>query len=644
MTQKVEIIERLGESAILLPSLLGDALAANDRLKVNLSCLQEAVRRAQSPSSKERIFPGSQADTGAEAHELEALASGAQLVDPEHLFAPGLHTLLTRIGDDLGVMLAPIEAAGDDPSRTFADRLAAARETIPVAETDQIELRAIDRLTSVRAGQESVHSLVMDLHKALNRLAADTAVETLDGAHVHALNDRDRRIIRAFMQGLNRTASLAFGHPGLGTTAIRAGGRLTIQNDIGTTDAHVLVVHIDANDVTITYADNHRPRAEFFIRLFAGRGVTWEPLAEQNAKGLEKDTFYLLNGRYVSGDDNALQSFLEFLGSRIVFLIDWNRARKALQIFVGTNTAIGLLAWAAEQDFGHRAFLELGGADLIFEAVDRGAAGRIRYGVRLDQALGVAECSAFLRNVLRTASQGLAAGRGVRLIRDEVQAELSRRFETAETSILTVLIRHLGLTRMLAVAIADLLATPCFWTASARRALAARAKRLEEKGDRLTIAARERAAKVHQADRLRLVIDEIENGTDSLEDCAFLLGLMPEPDMPMLKVEPLLGLSEIVIDSISNVVRAIEAASRLAEEQRSDATTSLQAIDAAVGAERLADTAMRDTLAAVVSEPSTDARALVLAFEITRALETATDHLSHASLSLRERVLEELAA
>ena len=46
------------------------------------------------------------------------------------------------------------------------------------------------------------------------------------------------------MAGLNRTAKLKFTHPGLATTATRAGGRLVIQNDIGTTDAHVIVIHV----------------------------------------------------------------------------------------------------------------------------------------------------------------------------------------------------------------------------------------------------------------------------------------------------------------------------------------------------------------------------------------------------------------
>ena len=236
------------------------------------------------------------------------------------------------------------------------------------------------------------------------------------------------------MRGLNRTAPLAFGHPGLGTTAVRANGRLTIQNDIGTTDAHVLVIHVEDKAVAITYTDNHRPRAKFFISLFEGQGVAWSPFAEENAAGLSVDVFYLLTGRYVSDDATAIEGFLEFLGSRIVFLIDWNKARKTLQTFVGDNNAIRLLTWAAAHDFGHRAFLELGGADLILEAVDRAAAGRIPYGVRLDEALGAPECVKFLEHVLRDTSQGLSAGRTARLIRDEIQADLSRRFETAESS------------------------------------------------------------------------------------------------------------------------------------------------------------------------------------------------------------------
>jgi hypothetical protein len=51
VTTKIAIVERLGEKAILLPSLLGEALAANDRIKTRLSVLQDAAARAQDPGS-----------------------------------------------------------------------------------------------------------------------------------------------------------------------------------------------------------------------------------------------------------------------------------------------------------------------------------------------------------------------------------------------------------------------------------------------------------------------------------------------------------------------------------------------------------------------------------------------------------------
>jgi hypothetical protein len=645
MTAKIGIIERLGEKAVLLPSLIGEALAANDRIKLRLSLLQEAALQAETPKRAARQFAVEQRAAGLGESSLDALVAGARRVGTARLFVPGVGPLLAGIGDDLAAMLAPLQAAQEAASRPLAERAAALKEAIPAAEGDQIDLGEIDRLTSASRGErDSVHLLVMDLHKAINRLAADTAVENLDGARVHSLGERDRRSVRAFMRGLNRTAPLAFGHPGLGTTAVQAGGRLTIQNDIGTTDAHVLVVHVDPKEVTVTYTDIHRPRAKFFMSLFEGKGVAWSPLAEQRAQGLGEEVFYLLTGRSACTDDEALDGFLDFLGSRIVFLIDWNKARKALQTFVGKNVAIALLAWSARHDLGHRAFVDLGGVDLVFEAIHRVAAGRIPYGMRLDEALGGEECEAFLRHVLRDTSQGLAAGHTARLIRDEIQADLSRRFETAESSVLTVLVRHLGLSRMLAERIAGVLAMPAATTAAERQALARRAKRMEEKADRLTVAARDIQAHIREAGMLRPVINEIDDTTDSLEECAFLVGLMPDAEAAAFGVAPLAHLAEIATDGVGQLIRALDAASRLPEGQRADAVTSLQSIDAVVAAERNADDAARETFAAFMSDAQSNARVLVLGIEIARALETATDHLLHAALSLRDRVLEELSA
>ena len=51
MPAKVEIVKRLGEQAVLLPSLIAEALNANDRIKLRLTMLQEAAAHALSVGS-----------------------------------------------------------------------------------------------------------------------------------------------------------------------------------------------------------------------------------------------------------------------------------------------------------------------------------------------------------------------------------------------------------------------------------------------------------------------------------------------------------------------------------------------------------------------------------------------------------------
>jgi hypothetical protein len=645
VTSKAAIIQRLGEQAVLLPSLLADALAANERIKLRLTLLQEAASHAQHPDQRPLTLEAERRAAGLDDARYDQMVVGARALSPDRILAPGVSALLVDTASDLSALLAPLQVSDGVVAQQFDDRLKAIRAALPHAENDELAVCDIDAITSASRGTaDSVHLLVMDAHKALNHLAAETAIESIDGAHVHHLEEADRGRIKAFMAGLNRTASLAFGHPGLETTATRVGKRLTIQNDIGATDAHVLVIHVEDEVVSITYTDVHRLRAKFFMALFEGQGASWSPLAEHSASGLAGgDVFYLMIGHFSSTDKVSLNRFLEYLGSRIVFLIDWNKARKALQTFIGKTSAIDVLTWAAMHDYGHRAFLELGGVDLIFEAVRRVAAGHIPYGARLDDTLGATESADFLRRVLRQTSEGLLAGRSIRLIRDEVQADLSQLFDTAEAAVLTVLVRHLGLSRMLASTLADGFAVGGFLLEAKRADLAIKSKRIEEKADQLTVTAREICARTHDASNLRLVIDEIENVTDVLDESAFLLSLFPQDDRATT-FDELAELSAIAIDGISHLVRAVEAASRLPQGHRSDAADSLQAIDAVIDAERRADEAQRGAFSAFMQRPATDARGLVLRLEIARALETATDHLAHAALSLRDRVLEELSA
>ncbi|HKH81308.1 MAG TPA: hypothetical protein VKA03_06830 [Methylovirgula sp.] len=641
MTEKIEIVECLGESAVLLPRLIAAAFAANDRIKLRLTLLQEAAARIQNPQRPAQEFSAERQATGLDDAEFDRLVMGAHALPEGRGVVPGAALLISGLSADLGAMLVPLTIARPETAHQFSERLAELQKHLPAAAGDQIDITAIaDMASASRERGDSVHLLVMDLHKELNRLAADTAVETIDGAKAHGVDEADRSRIRAFMRGLNRTAPLACGHPGLATTAVRSGARLTIQNDIGATDAHVLVINVEASSVTITYTDIHRSRTEFFIALFAGKDVAFNPLAERQAQGFERNMFFLLTGRFAAETTVRLEDFLEFLGSRIVFLIDWNKARKALQNFVGNTSAIELLLWAAEHDYGHRAFLELGGTDLVFEAVRHAAAGRIPYGARLDEVLGRNETADFLRNVLRETSRGFSAGCSLRLVRDEIQADLAQRLETAERALLVILVRHLGLSRMLADLLRDALSQEASPPIEARRSLVEQAKKLEAKGDRLTIYARDLAAKLSADAKLRFLIDEIDTVLDCLDEGAFLLSLMPDDS----HAAPLGGLAEITTEGVGNLVRAVEATMELPNGRRADAEDALRAIDATVIAEHRADDAERDAMRVLMTAPSDDARQLIATREIAHALEEATDHLSHAALSLRDRVLEELSA
>jgi uncharacterized protein Yka (UPF0111/DUF47 family) len=646
LTEKIGIVEQLGEKGILLPSLLGKALQANDRIKLRFSLLQEAIAQARNPRQNPPTFMAERHAAGLDDTLFDSTISGARALTGDEVLVPGSKDLLSGLRTDLAAMLAPIETADPASAQSFSNRLAVLSKSIPMPDGNTISSGDIPSMTSARRETgDSVHLLVMDMHQAINRVTAATAPETIDGAKVHCAEPEDRPRIKAFMSGVNRTKALAFGHPGLGTTAVRTGTRLTIQNDIGTTDAHVLVVHVEHRDVTVTYTDVHRPRAKFFISLFDGQKVTWGPVAERDAQGLgEEEIFYLLTGRFKADDEASLTYFLEFLGSRIVFLIDWNKARKALQTFVGRNGAISLLTWAAAHDHGHRGFLELGGVDLVFEAIRRVAEGRIPYGARLDNALGAAETEDFLRYVLQQTSRGLLAGRSARLIRDEIQADLSQRFETGETTLLMVVLRHLGLSRMLAGWLFDTLSMGGIAPAEDRRRIALHAKKLEEKADRLTLSARELAVRLHDSGKLRRLVDAVEDALDTLDECAFLLSLVPETEAANLLATPMAGLARLVVESVSYLVRAVEAAAQLPSGLRADASDSLRFIDVVLNVEHQADAAEREAMSACVAVASSDARSLVLGLELAQALETVTDHLAHAAFSLRDRMLEELSA
>jgi hypothetical protein len=176
-TMKARIIEQLGEVDVLLPSRIADGLAANDRAKVRMSALQSAAKRAGNPAAPPDDLSAESRVAGIDVGEIRTVVAAARTITPGTIAAPGLTGLIKALFEDTGIMVEAV-AAGDAAAGSMAaNRLSALKADVPTGQ-DEIETRRIVAITSLPdGGADSLHRLVMDLHKALNRLAATHAEE-----------------------------------------------------------------------------------------------------------------------------------------------------------------------------------------------------------------------------------------------------------------------------------------------------------------------------------------------------------------------------------------------------------------------------------------------------------------------------------
>jgi hypothetical protein len=308
---KSEIITQLGQTDILLPSLIAEGLSANIRVKARLSVLQAAGRHARDPSGASFDLADECRTADLDVMAMESLVNRAHLLAGERVTAPGLDGLENAIWDDVTTMIRAVEAADKAEGVAAREHLSAIRAANRPGSCDTVTLAQIAGLTRISgADGPGLHRLVMDLHKSLNGLAAEHAEEVLAGAHAYGLLPQDRPALEAFMRGVEATRKLKFDHPGLATTAMKSGSRLTIQNDIGETDAHVVVIAVESDAVSVTYTDVHLPRVKFFIGLLRDFPVQWTGFDRKSATGLgDEGAFYLVTGRHAA--DERRDAFLE---------------------------------------------------------------------------------------------------------------------------------------------------------------------------------------------------------------------------------------------------------------------------------------------------------------------------------------------
>lgn len=640
-----EALEDLDTSALGLPSLVTRGLEANERAKYLLSLLQAARNHADNPSQPSLSLSEERTAAGLADPELDTVVEQARRDAPDLYLIPGAGRLHRLLVESVQAMLDPFAAAPTAPDGRWVQpaRLASLVRGARQVGTDQVTGAYIDQLTSARRdGGDSMHLLVMDAHRDLLRLQAAITTQSVEGAAVYNLADGDAEMVAAFMAGLHETSPLRFDHPGLGTVATRAGSRLLIHNDLGTTRAHVVVLSVEGLMVRLTYSDIHPRRLEFFASLFESSGVRWSNAAAPSSKP-SPGQYQIATGLYQAHDGQALKDFLQLAGSRLVFVLDWNRARKRLSGFLPTKDAIGVLHWAADANVGHMAWLKLGGERLIYDAVELAAKVPARYGEPLIDVLGREQTLALTRFALRTATEGLLADKSARLILDELRVEVLRHVQASQRRLLDVRAEHATMVvecaRVLQAAMVRLGGPggPAFLGRAARRAAA-----LEHRADEVLIRQRQEGRRVEGSAAVTAMTATADDAIDALEEAVFLLTLLPPHAVEVVR-QTLEPVAATAVLTAREHFKAVQIARSLFDRPVDDDLEDfLVAVDQVSVLEHAADEADRSARASLVSDVP-DFRSLYLADGISRGVEDAIDALLRSTLGLRDHVLAALS-
>jgi len=635
--EKNLILDSLNERALLLPTLVNRALTANDRVKYRFSLLQAAQAHAEHPDTMTSNLRTERIAAGVQDVSLDQVVEGAERVANSRYRIPESSRIIHDAFADAAEMLEPLRAAETPGYDGFAQRLAAV--TVPDPNDDELLSETIRAITlGDREAGDSLHLLVMDMHRALNTLQTQLASETINGCDAYGIRNADHALIAAFMAGVNSTSPLKFDHPGLSATATRVGSKLVLQNDIGTTDAHVLVVHVAGRTVTTTYTDIHLPRLLFFQSLFEHYHVMWEDTRSRADRAMEGGMYHLCVGTYSARTNAQLRLYLDHLGSRLVFLIDWNRARKRLRLFVPRKAAISLLKWAADANIGHMAWLKAGGEQLIFDAMSFAYGGQLKPGDRLDDLLTEGRAVDFLQFNLKQALNGLNQGCPASLIADEIRTELASQVRSTEDALLDTALEHAGLI----VELADTVRATLEAAQAGRRqevaAMVERAKAWETAADQELNNARKILI---EGDHFTLqFMSAADDIADDLEEAIFHITLSPQA--PSASLTALNRLVEPVANASRELVKAL-AASRHARRgvPREDMDDFLQAVHMIRTMEHVSDLAEREVKQTLMAEPRPFADVFGVV-EAARNLEQAADGLLHVALLLHNHVMEQV--
>jgi uncharacterized protein Yka (UPF0111/DUF47 family) len=257
----------------------------------------------------------------------------------------------------------------------------------------------------------------------------------------------------------------------------------------------------------------------------------------------------------------------------------------------------------------------------------------MHFGDRLCDVLGDAETIAFLRFVFRAATDCMLAAQSHTLLQDRVRVALAGHFRNEERQLLGRAADHAGLVFELASLVRDGVQDDQGHAAKRAR----RAKRFEHDADRIVGDTREAVRRRPDYAVFLPLLEAADTAADALEDAAFLLELAPLEGKALAALQ---ALADILASASQEWIKALGHAGQIGRTTDGAETEDFLAAVARIGAlEHDADDAER-ALAAEAVKHASDFRQLHLFAAVGGKLEAAADALKHASLVLREHVLE----
>lgn len=646
---KDKAVESLGQQSLLLPAWITVALNANDRLKLLITLLQSANQHALMPEAKVLNWGKDFRSAGfVELDWVKDFATSAYLED-ESLIVSSQEIFFDNLQENLSLMARPVIELRDATNENLCARCEVWHSHLKKFSTAEgISNATITALThGDRKQNDSFHLLVMDLHKCINAIASTISTENIAGAHAWHVLPEDHARIEAFMHGLQRTAPLKFSHPGLDTAATRDDKRLLIQNDIGTNDAHVLVIEVRDKKIELTYSELHKGRFDFFRTMLENIGFEWqvfEPVitAELNAG----KPYYVGKATFLAKKETDLLQALYMVGSRIVFVIDWNRARKRLQHFVCKKVAIKLLTQSAESEYGHMAWLLAGGEKLVYQTMQSVASDAFRIGDRLDEVCGEHAAELFLEDLMRMCSAMLLDQQPTSLIADEARMLLvhvlrKRSFE------FDLLADHAAYCHALSQLLSQCLETSTEQTVNSFKVFADQAKEWEHAADRLLTEARQRAERQPRWQPVVHLLSQSDDVADTLEESIFIISMLTRTPMHSITQEVGAALARLVQATqaaIQDYIKAIQIARDITSDGTSQDTDAfLKVLWQMLRAERHCDELYREARLLIVTHLHDQPVAFGLTSDLAAAIESASDALLSVGHQLRKMVFEKNA-